>query len=108
MAWFLLELHPTRPSFPADASPDELQAVDEHFARLARMAAAGHVAIVGRTQEATDPLGLCVFEAIDESTARQMADDDPAVQAGVFHAAVRPYRIALGSPTALQRALAEE
>lgn len=107
MPWFLMELHPTRPSFPADATQEDLQCVATHFQRLAEHTASGRILLVGRTQEPTDPLGLCVFEADDQGAADAFVRADPAVAAGVFAGRARPYEPVLGSPDALARALAD-
>lgn len=107
MPWYLMELHPTRPSFPGDATPEELAMVAVHFARLARCANDGQVVLVGRTQETADPLGICVFEADDQEAAADFVAADAAVRAGIFTGVARPYQVVFGSPDALARALAD-
>ena len=40
-------------------------------------------------------LGIAIFEAEDESTARNIMENDPAVKGGVMTAELYPYQIAL-------------
>ena len=39
--------------------------------------------------------GIAVFEAEDESAARTIMENDPAVRAGLMRAVLYPYKIAL-------------
>ena len=74
----------------------ENEAVGRHFTRLTEAAKAGRVIFAGRTNEALDKtFGLVVFEAEDESAARQFMESDPAVVAGVMSATLHPYVLAL-------------
>lgn len=71
-------------------------AVDRHFQRLQEAAARGTVVLAGRTQEAgKDTFGLVIFEADDETAAREFMETDPAVVAGVMTATLHPYAIAV-------------
>jgi len=91
---FIYFVHPPRPTFPADATPDEITVVGEHFAYLQDKLAKGELILVGRTQDET-PVGIAIFEAADSEAARQFFESDPAVAKGVFHGEVRPYYVAL-------------
>ena len=74
----------------------ENDAVARHFGRLTEATKAGRVIFAGRTTEALDKtFGLVVFEAEDESVARQFMESDPAVVAGVMSATLHPYSLAL-------------
>ncbi len=67
-----------------------------HFNRLKEATKAGRVIFAGRTDEALDKtFGLVVFEAENESVARQFMETDPAVVAGVMSATLQPYVLAL-------------
>lgn len=77
-------------------TPRENEAVGRHFARLVDATRSGRVIFAGRTNEALDKtFGLVVFEAEDESAARQFMESDPAVAAGVMSASLHPYVLAL-------------
>lgn len=94
-------LHPARRTFPADATAAELASVDEHFAYLEELMAAGRLILAGRTEEDT-PTGIVVYEADTPGVAQATMENDPAVRAGVFRARIAPYRLALlrGNATA--------
>lgn len=94
MPEFLYMIRPARPTFPADATPEEGELVGRHFAYLQEKLAEGRVILVGRTQDES-PLGLCVFEADDQDAAVAFLQADPAVAAGLFVGEVRPYHVAL-------------
>lgn len=74
----------------------ENEAVARHFERLTEATKTGRVIFAGKTSEALDKtFGLVVFEAEDESVARQFMESDPAVVAGVMSATLHPYVLAL-------------
>lgn len=96
MMQFLYRLQPARPEMLIEGPTlDESTTITEHFHYLVRLAEAGTVHLFGRTLN-TDPssFGLVIFEAPNESVAREIMESDPAVQAGVMRAALFPYRIA--------------
>jgi uncharacterized protein YciI len=71
-------------------------AVSQHFRRLQQATAEGRVILAGRTQEPSDrTFGLVIFEAADETAARQFMDSDPCVVEGVMTATLHPYAVAL-------------
>ena len=74
----------------------ENDVLGRHFARLSQATQAGMVIFAGKTSEAlSSTFGLVVFEAENESAARQFVDADPAVEAGIMSATLHPYAIAL-------------
>lgn len=94
MSQWLIMLSPVRDTFPGDGTPDEHAAVGRHFAYLQEALASGTLILAGRTHD-EPPLGLVVFEAPDESAARQFMENDPTIAAGVFRGVLRPYAVAL-------------
>lgn len=104
MGQYLYLIRPARPEL-LTAGPNETEerAIADHFAYLQRLTADGQVLLAGRTQT-TDPegAGLIVFRADSDVDARTLVDADPAVAAGVFHARLFPYRVALLAEAALQ------
>lgn len=52
--------------------------------------------LVGRTQNNDEStIGIAIFEAVDESAARTLMQNDPAVAEGVMTAELFPYQVAL-------------
>jgi uncharacterized protein YciI len=72
----------------------ETQAIDRHFDRLKKAFDAGTVHLAGPTLDGA--FGLVVFDAEDEEPARRFMIEDPAVEAGVMHAELHPFRMSLG------------
>lgn len=94
--WLYL-IRPTRTGMVIDGpTPHEAETVSRHFAYLKDLCEKGQVILVGRTQNAdAATFGICIFEAADETAARDLMEADPAVSAGVMNAELFPYRIAL-------------
>jgi uncharacterized protein YciI len=78
----LLRRRTDRPSLDA-AAEDALQ--DAHLAFLARLHEEGHLLAAGPVEGPLDPsiAGICIYRAGLEG-ARTLAQEDPAVKAGVF------------------------
>ena len=93
MNHYLIQYCPPRPTFPADATPEESAAVERHFDYLTRLLAAGRLLVAGRTDNAT--LGIAVIRAESEEVARKILVADPAIEAGVFRGRVDLFRLAL-------------
>src|SRR6185436_3735772 len=93
---FIYVLKPTRLEMLTEATPEEVETVSRHFAYFQDLTAKGVMILMGRTQnnDATT-FGIAVFEAEDESAARRIMENDPAVRGGVMTATLYPYRIAL-------------
>ena len=71
-------------------------AIGAHFQRLKAATDRGQVILAGRTHETGDKtIGLVVFTADDEATARDFMNADPCVVAGVMTATLHPYDLAL-------------
>ncbi|HKP08441.1 MAG TPA: YciI family protein [Microbacterium sp.] len=95
MAQWLYRIVPSRPEMVIDATSDEQRIVSAHFDYLVGLRDRGILILAGRTQEAEGTFGITIFEADDESAAREVMRADPAVAAGVFLASLHPYRIAV-------------
>jgi uncharacterized protein YciI len=91
---FIYFINPSRPTFPGDATPEELAIVGEHFQFLVDLKDAGKLILAGRTQD-DQPVGITIFEAENEAEAQEITDSDPAVKAGIFIATLRPYAVAV-------------
>jgi len=92
---FILFIEPARPEMPVSPTDDEIRIVGEHFKYLKAHFDSGEVFLVGRTQEAPF-VGIAIFEAVDAAAAREFAEADPAIKAGVFRLkSVQSYQVAL-------------
>ena len=60
------------------------------------MAQKGVVVLAGRTQTADDTtFGIVIINSDSEEEARQHMESDPAVEGGVMHAELFPFRVAV-------------
>lgn len=96
MATYLYTLKGERPTFPEDATQEELDWMGRHFEYLQGLLAEGKLHMAGRCQ---DPGGfvIVIFEAESDEAAQAIVEADPCVPAlrGVIRAELHPYRIAL-------------
>ncbi|MBU0595104.1 YciI family protein [Candidatus Bipolaricaulota bacterium] len=102
MEQYLYRIQPTRDGFMLGSTVEEDRIVGEHFDYLKRLTERGVVLLAGRTLN-TDPssFGIVVFVAEDDTAARTILENDPAVRGGVFEGVLFPYRIALVSAAIL-------
>ena len=71
-------------------------ALDRHIARFKHAIETGELILAGRTREPGDKtFGIAVFNAPDETAARQFMESDPAVVAGLMTAELHPFAVAL-------------
>ena len=97
MNQFIYFLKPARPDMVTKGpTPEEAETVSRHFAYLSDLTDKGVMILVGRTQNNDDAtIGIAIFEAEDESAARKIMENDPAVAGGVMRATLHPYKVAL-------------
>lgn len=72
--------------------------VGQHFQRLLKFKNEAIVVLAGRTNYETsnpDMMGLVIFYAKDDASAKQFMMDDPAVKNNIMLAKVHPYGIAI-------------
>ena len=69
--------------------------VSEHFNYLKSLHTQGKLSMAGRFSEVL--IGLAMIEAESREEAEEIMRNDPAVVAGVFHAELYPWSIALQS-----------
>jgi uncharacterized protein len=75
---------------------DDIAAGQKHFAYLKAATEKGQVMFAGRTNESEDKtFGIVVFEAVDESSARDFMNGDEAVKSGIMTAELHPFMVAL-------------
>ncbi|MFX1483209.1 MAG: YciI family protein [Promethearchaeota archaeon] len=75
--------------------PGTEQRVSEHFAYLQMLQKDGKLTMAGRFSEVL--IGLVMIETSSKDEALEIMRNDPAVKAGIFHAELYPWRIALRS-----------
>ncbi len=74
----------------------EERAISAHYEYLCGLASRNVVLLAGRTNSnATGDFGIVIFQAADETEAREIMEGDPAVGEGVFVADIFPFDIAL-------------
>ncbi|RJQ60813.1 MAG: hypothetical protein C4517_09850 [Stygiobacter sp.] len=72
------------------------KAIDEHFARLQKMHKEGSLILAGKTDNWDETMfGIVVYEADSIEKAKEIAETDPAVVAGVMTVKTFPYKTAL-------------
>ena len=94
---WLYYLKPARLGMVTDRStPEEAETVSRHFAYLKDLTEKGIMILMGCTQNNDEnTFGIAIFEAEDESAARGIMENDPAIIGGVMQATLYPYKIAL-------------
>jgi len=94
---FIYVLKPTRLGMLTEGpTPEERDTVSRHFAYFQDLTEKGVMILMGRTQNNDEStFGIAVFEAEDESAARKIMENDPAVLGGVMTATLYAYKIAL-------------
>lgn len=97
MKQFLYFLKPARLGMVTEGpTPEEAETVSRHFVYLSDLTDKGVMILVGRTQNNDEStIGIAIFEAEDESAARKIMENDPAVAGGVMQATLYPYKVAL-------------
>ncbi|HKT41829.1 MAG TPA: YciI family protein [Rhodanobacteraceae bacterium] len=85
MPAFFCKLVPPRPSFAADLSPVEADAMKRHALYWHDLIVRGAVRMfaLGLVMDPAGAFGIGVMEREDESAVRTLTDQDPAVTAGI-------------------------
>ncbi len=81
MAYFFLKLIPPRSSFPHDATPEEMTAMQVHGGYWHALAEQGPAIAVGPVFAESGAFGIAVVEAADAAAAQALADNDPVIKA---------------------------
>jgi hypothetical protein len=76
---------------PNRSMPDVEKIIWEHGRRNMALRLAGHLAIVCPVSDGSEICGIGIFKA-EPDAVRQIMDEDPGVQAGVFTFEVHPTR----------------
>jgi uncharacterized protein YciI len=79
--YFLCRLIPPRPSFAADMSATEREAMQKHAKYLREQLDRGKLIVFGPVADPKGPWGLAVASVRDEQELREMLDGDPVIHA---------------------------
>ncbi|MGY5876187.1 MAG: YciI family protein [Candidatus Thorarchaeota archaeon] len=86
---FVIMLRPA----PKYGEPETEKKVSEHFAHLQKLLVDGILVMAGRFSEVL--IGLVIINVDNREEAVNIMNSDPAVKAGIFHAELYPWSIAL-------------
>lgn len=90
---FIYLFKPKRENFLQSMTPEEMQAMGGHKEYTQRLFSEGKIIVGGACLDGS--FGMVVFRAGSEEDARQIFENDPAVQAEIVHAELHPYKITL-------------
>lgn len=86
---FVIMLRPA-PEYGKDGTEE---IVGQHFKYLQSLQDSGELRMAGRFNDVL--IGLALIDCTSRERAEEIAKNDPAVKANVFHAEIYPWRIAL-------------
>lgn len=95
---FLCLARPPRPTFPADATPAEMEIMGRHFAWLKGLREHGKLLLAGPCLDGT--YGVAIFTTADAAEAQRIMESDPAVIEGLFKSEIHPMSIGAFAPVA--------
>jgi uncharacterized protein YciI len=94
MAEWIYFIHESRLNFAETMTEAEQEAWGRHWERIKRLHAEGRIILVGPTLGIHNT-GICIFEAPDEASARQLMEEDPTIAEGFAKGELRPFRVSL-------------
>ena len=77
---FFCKLHPPRPSFAQDMSPEEGQLMERHAEYWREWMAHGHVAAFGLVGDPDGAYGIGIVEFEDFDAVKAFTDEDPTIR----------------------------
>jgi len=80
MKHFFYKLIPPRPTFPVDMTEAETVIMQEHFVYWSSLFAEHKAVVYGPVMDPKGSFGVAVVELEDESTAKSIAGNDPAIK----------------------------
>ena len=81
--YFLCRLIAPRPTFPADMTPAEAEAMKKHAAYWSGLLERRSAIAFGPVADPKGAWGLGIVNVRDEAELRELQDNDPAIRAGV-------------------------
>jgi uncharacterized protein YciI len=94
MAEWIYFLHTPREDFAATMTDEERRVWGEHFERLKRLLAEGTLILAGPTLGRINT-GIAIIEAPDETVARRIMNEDPAIASGFAIGELRGFNVSL-------------
>ena len=91
---FAVILQPCRDNLIATMTPEEEEAVDDHFDHFESEHKKGRLKFAGRCEDGF--LGIAVFEAGDRSEVEEIMRHDPVIRGNVMYCLIKEWRTALG------------
>jgi uncharacterized protein YciI len=89
---FIYLIHPPRPTFVRDATPEEMAIMGAHFEYLKGLSERGKLLLAGPCLD-DGGFGIGIFKTTDADEARSFAEGDPAVKAGLMRHELHPARL---------------
>ena len=83
MPIYLYRLTPPRPTFPADITAEEGDAMQRHFAYWAEHVKRGNAVAVGPVMDPEGAYGIAVLNAANEAEAGNLCASDPVILANL-------------------------
>jgi hypothetical protein len=80
---FLYRLNPPRPAFPADMTPAEGAAMQQHFAYWRERIAEGTALLVGPVMDPDGNHGIAILDVEDRAAASAICAADPILSGGL-------------------------
>lgn len=90
---FIYQVKPTRPDSADTPTEDEIRVISDHFDYLKNLLDRDQLILAGRTDGAE--FGIVIFEAEDETAAKIIMQNDPAILNRMMSGELYPYRLAL-------------
>ena len=94
MAEWIYFIRSPREDFAATMTDGEREVWSEHFDRLKQMQADGTLILAGPTLGRVN-MGICIFEAADEQSARAVMESDPTIASGIARGELYEMRVSL-------------
>jgi uncharacterized protein YciI len=94
---FVYMVRPTRiEMLMVGPNAEETKILTDHFDYLKDLTQKKVVILAGRTLTSDESgFGIVIFKANSEDDARRIMENDPAVEHGIMHAELFPYKVAL-------------
>lgn len=83
MKYFLCRLIPPRPTFPADMTPREAEAMQNHAAYWKGIADQGVAIAFGPVADPKGGYGIGILAVVDDDELARLQNDDPALRADI-------------------------
>ena len=90
---YFFKLIPPRPTFPYDMTDGEKMLMKQHGEYCQQQFDAGNLLLFGPVLASDGAFGVGILEVADEAQARQFAETDPSVRAGLNRWEIYPMQV---------------